>query len=421
MTALATGATDRRLVSAPSLVADRLVIGSCAVAPLNLLVVRSLTVYDVLVFLAFILLARDGRLHWPERRYLAAVYVFMLAALLSAFRALYASEALTQVLQYLFVFFVQIPVLLTVVRTRRRAVLCILLLCLGTLGAMLHAYLIPQTQGAGRSLVFYSDNPNRLGYPAVYVLPFAIAMWHLSRGQRWSRRAAVGLGCVASGYLALWAVFASGSRSSLVGCAVALVVLVVLRPDVSLVRRLGRGAALAATVGVLVIGLMSAGQLPSTLGDRVDRSTSTDIEDQAGLVGDREQLVRAGVLAFVDSPYLGTGLDNFRYVTTNYNTEATPQLPHNLWLQLLVQVGLVGTAAFGLLLAFWARDMVVAVRRADRRDRELVWSSAASMAGILTIFMFAPEMLDRHYWLIFAVGLAAATGAVRGNHLGGTT
>jgi hypothetical protein len=170
---------------------DRLVVGACLLAPLNLLIARSLTVYDVVVAVASVLLARGGRLRWPARRYLAMSYVFMLAALLSAFRALYAGEALTQVLQYLFVFFVQVPAVLAVVRTRRTAVTCIALLCVGTLGAMLHAYLVPQTQGAGRSLVFYSDNPNRLGYPAVYVLPFVLALWRVSRGSRRAARAAV--------------------------------------------------------------------------------------------------------------------------------------------------------------------------------------------------------------------------------------
>jgi hypothetical protein len=39
----------------------------------------------------------------------------------------------------------------------------------------------------------------------------------------------------------------------------------------------------------------------------------------------------------------------------------------------------------------------------------------AAVSGVLTIFMFAPEMLDRHYWLFVALGLAAATG-VRDDH-----
>jgi O-antigen ligase len=144
----------------------------------------------------------------------------------------------------------------------------------------------------------------------------------------------------------------------------------------------------------------------------VDRTigAGADREDQAHLVGDREHLVDAGVHAFIDSPFLGTGLDNFRYVTTDYNLFATPQLPHNLWLQLLVQVGVIGTVAFAIYLLAWWRDVVACFRRVGPADRHLLWAVAASFAGILTIFMFAPEMLDRHYWLIVALGLAVVHG-----------
>ena len=150
---------------------------------------------------------------------------------------------------------------------------------------------------------------------------------------------------------------------------------------------------------------------PTTLQERITRSLdSSDQNAQSHLVGDREHLVDAGVAAFLEVPLLGTGLDNFRYVAPRYDTEVTPQLPHNLWLQLLVQVGLVGAAAFAVWIAVWGFDMASTVRRARHHDGTLVWGLFASMAGILTIFMFAPEMLDRHYWLIAALGLAAVRG-----------
>lgn len=399
----------RRGVAAP----DVLVIGGCVVAPLNLLIVRSLTVYDVLVGVALVILLRRRLLRTPPKRYLAAAYVFMIASLLSAFRATYTIEALTQILQYAFVFFVQIPVVLSVVRTRRLALTSILLLCLGTLGAILHAYLTQSTQGAGRVLVFYSENPNRLGYPAVYLLPFLIVLWHSTHRSPGLARVLAAVACLASGYLTVWALFASASRSSVVGTLVALGVFVVLRPGLGPSRMFGRTLVLCAATGVLVVGLVSIGQLPSTLEERVSRSLNADVEDQAGLVGDREHLMSAGVRAFVATPFLGTGLDNFRYVAADYDLDATPQLPHNLWLQLLVQVGVFGTIAFGLFLVFWLRDMTHAFRRAGPDDAGLLWGLVAAIAGILTIFMFAPEMLDRHYWLIVALGLAAAAGVIR--------
>jgi O-antigen ligase len=390
---------------------DIVVVGSCLIAPLNLLIIRSFTLYDLAIGTAWLVLARQGRLVWPHRGYLLAAYVFMLFAVLSAFRAMVATEALTQVLQYAFVFFVLLPAVLTVVTTRRRAVTSAVLLCVGSLGAIAHAHLVQAEQGSGRVLVFYSENPNRLGYPAAYVLPLLVALWVLARRLDRPRRlladAAIVLGC----YLSVWALSASGSRSSLLGTAVALLVLVVLRPGLGL----GRAAVrlLVLCVAVLGVGgaLLAAGQLPTTLEERITRSLdSTDSEAQNHLVADREHLMEAGVAAFMESPLLGTGLDNFRYVTPRYDIEASQQLPHNLWLQLLVQVGAIGTLAMAALLAVWAADVLGAMRRLHPLDAELLWALAAALAGILAIFLFAPEMLDRHYWLIVALGIAIVRG-----------
>jgi O-antigen ligase len=159
-------------------------------------------------------------------------------------------------------------------------------------------------------------------------------------------------------------------------------------------------------VAIVAGTLYVTGSLPTTLEDRVEESFTP--EHQSTLVGDREHLANAAVIAFVQSPYLGTGLDNFRYVTTNFDLDATPQLPHNQWLQLMVQVGVFGTLALAGLLLVWFRDLVRAYRIASRADRDLLWSLVAAMCGVLTIFMFAPEMLDRHYWLFVAMGLAVA-------------
>jgi O-antigen ligase len=398
---------EEQLYSIPVL----LVVGGAFVAPLNLLIVRSFSVYDLLVGTALLYLWRQQRLVWPSRPYLGAAYVFLLFTLVSAFRATYAVEALTQVLQYLFVFFVQVPVVLSVVTTRRRAVMSVVLLCLGTLAAIAHAWVFRPTQGAGRVVVFYSENPNRLGYPAAYLIPLLIVLWTLSRGQSRTVRLLTDTGVLIGLYLSLWAISASGSRSSLLGSAVALIVFVVLRPGLGVGRAMGRLLTLCVVTGVIGVGLVATGQLPTTLEERIGRSLDTsDPDAHAHLVADREHLANAGMRAFLDSPLIGTGLDNFRYVTPRYDPEATPQLPHNLWLQLLVQVGAIGTAAFAFWLLVWADDIVVATRRAPPADAQLLWGLFASMAGILAIFMFAPEMLDRHYWLIAALGLAVTRG-----------
>ncbi|MPZ63259.1 MAG: hypothetical protein GEU93_18630 [Propionibacteriales bacterium] len=396
-----------------SRVPQALVVGGSVLAPLNLLIVASLTVYDVLIAMALVLLITERRIPLPPRAYAIAAYGFLLAAFFSAFRATYPIEALTQILQYFFIFFVQIPVVLVVIRTRRAALASLALICAGTLVAILHAHMTQQTQGAGRVLVFYSENPNRLGYPTAYLLPILILLWICAWQMSRRRRAVVSAVMIGSVYLAIWALAASASRSATLGAVVALVVFVVLRPGVGAVRMLSRAVGLAAGVTALVMLLSATGQLPTTLEERIQRSFSSDAEDTTHLVADRENLADAGMRAFIESPFLGTGLDNFRYVAVDYDLDATPQLPHNLWLQLLVQVGIFGTLAFAAMLLLWFRDLVRATVRAAHPDRLLLWSLVAAMTGILVIFFFAPELLDRHYWLIFALGLATVSGVHR--------
>jgi O-antigen ligase len=398
--------------------ADVLVIGGSVVAPLNLLLVRSLTVYDLLVGAAFVMLLKEQRLRMPPSGYVTAALVFLMAAALSSFRATHAIEAVTQILQYAFIFFVQIPAVLSVVRSRRAVIWSIALVCVGSVGAILHAYLTQDTQGAGRVLVFYSENPNRLGYPAAYLAPLLLVLWSVSRHWSAAVRTATRAFCLGSGYLSVWAIAASASRSSAVGAIAAVVVYIVLRPGCSPARMVLRASVLAAVVAISISLLSATGTLPTTLEERVQRSFASD--DAGTLVGDREHLANAAANAFVEFPYLGTGLDNFRYVTTNYDLDATPQLPHNLWLQLLVQVGIFGTLAFALLLLLWLRDLLRARALAPPGDRSVLWGLFAAMCGVLTIFMFAPEMLDRHYWLFFALGLAVAVG-VREDHTGGVS
>jgi hypothetical protein len=48
----------------------------------------------------------------------------------------------------------------------------------------------------------------------------------------------------------------------------------------------------------------------------------------------------------------------------------------------------------------------VEVRAAEMR--ELLWAQFASMLGVIAIYMFIPIMIQRQYWVLFGLGLAAA-------------
>jgi hypothetical protein len=43
----------------------------------------------------------------------------------------------------------------------------------------------------------------------------------------------------------------------------------------------------------------------------------------------------------------------------------------------------------------------------------MLWSLFSAVVGILAVFVFAPELLDRHYYLMVGLGLAIVNGVAR--------
>jgi hypothetical protein len=70
----------------------------------------------------------------------------------------------------------------------------------------------------------------------------------------------------------------------------------------------------------------------------------------------------------------------------------------------------VGTAAFAYFVLRWFWTLLEAHRHTlNPRRRGLTWAFVASMAAVMAIFMTTPILNDRHYWLLFGLGLAMAT------------
>lgn len=378
---------------------------SAFVAPLNLLIVGAFSVYDLLVLATgFVLLTARRRIVALPPGVAVAAYVFVLVATLSTFRAAHAVEALTQLLQFAFIFFVQLPVVLTMARSAPLLRWGLLLFGAGSLLVVAQAAAAGQLQGADRVLAFISENPNRLGYLSTYLLPFALyllaALW-----QRGRLLLAAVLGLVLA-YLLLWPLAASASRGATLGALLAVVTYFFLRPGLGARRRLLRlliAALLVTSASWVVLNLDG---FPQTLRERIERTLQP--EEQAALVDDRARLASAGLRAFADSPLVGTGLDNFRHVSDQYDPLLSSQAPHNVWIQSLAQVGLIGTAAFLFVLVWWFHRLyrACAATRPGDPDGDLVWAFVASMASIMTILMTIPVMNQRHYWLLFGLGAA---------------
>ncbi len=199
------------------------------------------------------------------------------------------------------------------------------LFVVGALGAAGWSMLYTQVQGAGRVLVFFSDNPNRLGYPTAYITPLAIYLF--TDLWRRTRSFLLMLLAVPVAYLLIWALAASASRSATVGTLIGLLVFLVFRQG----AKLDWQVPLRFVFALLLIGgigylLFQAELFPSTLRSRIERTLA--FEDS--LIGDRERLAIAGLRAFTASPLIGVGLDNFRYVARIFclaaATNQSPQI-----------------------------------------------------------------------------------------------
>ncbi len=384
---------------------DLLFLISAPLVSLELYLAASFTVYDLItVIIAFLLFVGPRRMQFMPLRFLPAIYVFLLFALISILRASHPMEALTQTLVFAFIFFIQLPVILTLTKSQFVLRMSLLLFFVGAMIGTLWALVYQHVQGAGRVLTFYSHNPNRLGYPTAYLLPFVL--YFLFDNWRRKRYLVSALLALPVFYTMFWALAASASRSSTVATVVGLLLFLVFRKGFRLDFRTPlRILSVVVVIGLVGYLLFDTSYFPATLRTRIQRTLNME----ETLVDDRRRLAIAGLLAFVQSPLVGVGLENFRYVAKEYVPTATDQVPHNMWIQFLSQVGLFGTLAFLALIIGWFL-MVFRAQRAttDVSLRELLSAQIASMAAVMTIYMFIPIMDQRQYWLLYGLGLAVA-------------
>ncbi len=173
----------------------------------------------------------------------------------------------------------------------------------------------------------------------------------------------------------------------------------------------------AALVALLLMPLV-----PSTYATRVSELASSVIEiTERGTT--REISVRGrlsenlvALEMFLEHPLTGVGLANYPVLYQEYSRRigldprATDRQPHNLYLEVLSETGLIGFAAFGLLVWVALRGAVAARRSllgAGRRDLALLAEGLTlGFVGYLVASIFLHSFHPRYFWLLAAVTLA---------------
>ncbi|HEX8648428.1 MAG TPA: O-antigen ligase family protein [Thermoleophilaceae bacterium] len=214
------------------------------------------------------------------------------------------------------------------------------------------------------------------------------------------------LGAAGAGLICAAAIFLSLSRGGLIALGVALVAAV-------LVAGRWRAQALVLTVCLAMGGLFYFAFVASD--DAVDRVTQ--LEGGTG----RTDLWNIGVRMVEDKPFTGVGLGNFPISSVHYLLEPgvvrrdefivdQPKAAHNMYLQVVAELGVVGGALFVAIIGFALLCIYRAARafaRADERGMELLARALlVALVGILTADFFISEQFSKQLWFLLGLGPA---------------
>lgn len=254
-------------------------------------------------------------------------------------------------------------------------------------------------RGGGFAIVSTFANPNILAGYLLFVIPLAWAAHAEARGAaRWGWLAASGVLCVA-----MLLTFSKASWIILALLAVAW-----------LMSRLPAGATLAMTslagVGIALI-LFTLGPFIETLVFLFPNSREASVDVRIGLWW-------AALMAFLERPWLGFGLDGFAGATAPLRPGVLADLvrAHNIYLQSLVDLGVVG------MLLIWAPVVTVmrrglrlwsrSVRGAEDPYHVALLLSAASFLLVGLVDVHFSNQYVNTTWFVF--GLLAASSRVLG-------
>jgi O-antigen ligase len=280
----------------------------------------------------------------------------------------------------------------------------VLSVVVGTLTGMMNTS--PEAVEDTARLEGATGDPNFLAAGVVSALVLAAGLLVTARGALARLALTVSLVVMAGGLVA------SQSRGGFVA------VLVVLGAAMLVFKR---RRAYVALMALILVG--AAAVFFSATPHALDRITSAT-DGGSG----REGLWTVAWRAFQDYPVTGVGLNNYPLVTADYTRQPgqlervqkiveRPTVVHNLYLQVLVETGLIGFALFmfivlAALRAAW-RASRLAERRGDEELEALARAVFVAMIGMLAASFFISDQVDRRLWLVLALGPAVLTVVVR--------
>ncbi|HEX7556378.1 MAG TPA: O-antigen ligase family protein, partial [Leptolinea sp.] len=196
------------------------------------------------------------------------------------------------------------------------------------------------------------------------------------------------------------------SRGGFFALVIALIALGFYRPP-----RLPLFLSLMAVVWIVVLFL------PTTFVDRISTVTGLiqnkqDIQVESSFRGRASEMITAWLM-FVDHPVLGVGSHNYPVYYQQYSRQlgldprTTAREPHNLYLEIAAETGILGILVFGIIVYFAFRYINFAlVRFKESKDKDfysLIGAYSAGFIGYLTAAMFIHGAYPRYFWLLAGI------------------
>jgi len=332
--------------------------------------------------------------------YVWVLGMFLAWVAISAFWAEDTGEVAT-VLQRYALNMILLPIVYTAVRERRHVLALLAAFVVGVLTSTAYGLVVPVAPDPGEvsRLGGAVGDSNQTATVLVAAIVLSAALLGVLR-----RSALLSLGAVLAAVLALAGLVNTLSRTGLLSLGLSLVAGSVVGGRW---RKYAIGLALVTAAGTLAYFAVAA---PESARSRVASGNSTG----------RSDLWKVAGRIAADHPVRGIGAGNFRVASSRYlvrpgtTTRAdfvvdTPKVVHNIYLEQLTELGVVGLALFLAIPVVSLRCAYLAARRfRERHDTlELVARAVVvATAGVLVAGYFVSGQYSKQLWLLMALGPA---------------
>ena len=140
-----------------------------------------------------------------------------------------------------------------------------------------------------------------------------------------------------------------------------------------------------------------------------------NVREDRAVQGRASESLTAWVM-LMDRPVTGVGLSNFSYLYQDYSKSlglapsARNRSPHNLYLEVAAETGVVGLAVFMTMIALAMRSILIARRRFIEAGMEdyanMATGYAIAFTGYLLAAMFVHAAYPRYFYLLIGIAFA---------------